>query len=181
MSEKTGDHTDSDESVLLDRARHGDHIAFAELVTPSRQMAFTVCLRICGDEASALDALQEALISAWQHLARFDGRARFSTWFYRIAHNAALMQVRQLARQPLRAGIPVAESDDPIARSDTVRQVRWALAQLPPDFRAALVLREYADMTYAEIADAQGIPENTVRSRIARARQAMIRLLSPAE
>lgn len=169
---------DSDGSSLLDRARQGDHGAFADLIGPSRQMAFTVCLRICGDEATALDALQEALISAWQHLDRFDGRARFSTWLYRIAHNAALMQVRQRSRQSAAVGAPVTEGQDPIALSDTVREVRWALAQLPPEYRAALVLREYADMSYSEIAAAQGIPENTVKSRLARARQAMVLLLS---
>jgi RNA polymerase sigma-70 factor (ECF subfamily) len=66
---------------------------------------------------------------------------------------------------------------DPTAGVATVLTVRWALEKLPPVFRAALVLREYADLSYAQIAEIQGVPENTVRSRIARARQAMVRLL----
>ncbi len=168
------------EAALVERARAGDEAAFAELVTPCQRLLFTVCVRICGNDADALDATQDALVAAWRHLDRFDGRSRFSTWIYRIAHNAALMQVRRrrdLVGIPDEAGPPVPDAATSV---DTVLTVRWALAQLPPDFRGALVLREYADLTYAEIAEIQGVPENTVRSRIARARQALARLLADA-
>ena len=80
--------------------RGGDAAAFAELVTPCQRMLFTVCLRICGNDADALDATQDALVAAGRHLDRFDGRSRFSTWLYRIAHNAALMQIRRRREHP---------------------------------------------------------------------------------
>jgi RNA polymerase sigma-70 factor (ECF subfamily) len=83
---------------------------------------------------------------------------------------------RDLAGLP--AGLDPPDTLDAIGRSDTVLAVRWALQQLPEDFRAALVLRGYADLSYAEIADVQGVPENTVRSRIARARRALVQLLT---
>jgi RNA polymerase sigma factor (sigma-70 family) len=166
------------EATLVAQAREGDERAFAELVSPCRRVLFAVCMRICGNEADALDATQDALVAAWRHLDRFDGRSRFSTWLYRIAHNAALMQVRRRRDLPGLPDGPESAVPDPSADVDTVLTVRWALERLPPDFRAALVLREYAELSYAEIADIQGIPENTVRSRIARARQAMVRLLA---
>ena len=172
----------TDEAGLVALAVAGDERAFAALVTPCQSMLFAVCVRICGNEADALDATQDALVAAWKHLDRFDGRSRFSTWVYRIAHNAALMHVRRRRDLP---GLP-ADADPPAGggsdRSDVVLTVRWALRQLPDDFRGALVLREYSDLSYAEIAAIQGVPENTVRSRIARARRAMVRLLGePAE
>jgi RNA polymerase sigma-70 factor (ECF subfamily) len=141
-------------------------------------MLTAVCYRIVGDEGVAEDALQETLVAAWRHLDRFQGRSKFSTWLYRIAHNAALAAARKVVPEPIDAlerGVAVSTSVDQSV-SD-VRTVRWALARIPPDFRAALVLREFCDLSYDEIARAQGIKVETVKTRISRARQALARLL----
>ena len=169
------------EAALVSRASTGDEQAFASLVRPHMQKLHAVCYRIAGDNATAEDALQNALIAAWRNMARFEGRAKFSTWLYQIAHNAALAEVR---RRP--AAIPVDSFDigvTAVARGPedevtTRSAVQHALARIPPDFRAALVLREFAGMSYQEIAEAQGIRVETVKTRISRGRQALARLLS---
>lgn len=171
-----GSRLDRDEEArLLASARAGDQRAYAELVTASRSQLWAVCLQICGNAHDAEDALQEALTAAWQHLDRFDGRARFSTWAHRIAANAALTRVRRRRDVPdAEAGeAEVAPGSGVAERVATQLAVRRALAGLAPDFREAIVLREYADLTYQEIAEHQGIGVQTVKSRINRARTAL--------
>lgn len=177
--DRTARHRAEDEASLVARARAGDQRAFAALVEPHRSMLTAVCYRIVGDEGAAEDALQETLVAAWRHLDRFQGRSKFSTWLYRIAHNAALASARKTVAEPidsLERGATAGPSlDDTVS---DVRSVRWALARIPPDFRAALVLREFADMSYDEIARTQGIRVETVKTRISRARQALALLLA---
>lgn len=163
------------ENRYLEAARGGDQQAFAALVTASRNHLWAVCLQICGNPQDAEDALQEALTAAWRNLDRFDGRSRFSTWAHRIAANAALARVRRRRDVPTEdAGVTQTAAGSAVSERVTVQiVVRQALAGLQPDFREAIVLREYADMTYQEIAEHQGIPVQTVKSRINRARAAL--------
>lgn len=178
------DYGGADEARLLGWAKDGDERAFAALVEPHGRKIRAVCLRIAPDEQLAQDAAQDALLAAWRNIASFEGRARFSTWVCQIAHNAALALVRGQRAEPVddiaaQRGRQVAKVNA-IESADTVDQVhlvRWALEKLPPDFRAALVLREYAGLSYQEIAETQDIPIDTVKSRIARARQGMAALL----
>ncbi|MGW0020853.1 RNA polymerase sigma factor [Rhodococcus sp. NPDC003382] len=169
------------EAELIERSRAGDQAAFAELVARSRDQTWAVCLQITGHRHDAEDALQDTLTAAWQNLASFRGTARFGTWLYRIATNASLAIVRKRRETPEdeidngeHTGRSVADS---IADTDMVRQ---ALAALPEQFRVAIVLREYADMSYAEIAEHQGIPVQTVKSRINRARAQLVEKLAPS-
>lgn len=178
------DYGGADEATLLGWAKAGDERAFAALVEPHGRKVRAVCTRIAPDEQLAQDAAQDALLAAWRNIARFEGRARFSTWLCQIAHNAALAVVRGQRAEPVediaaKGGRTIA-GGEPLESPSTVDQVhlvRWALDKLPPDFRAALVLREYAGLTYQEIAETQDIPIDTVKSRIARARQGMAALL----
>jgi RNA polymerase sigma-70 factor (ECF subfamily) len=142
-------------------------------------MLTSVCYRIVGDEHLAQDALQDTLVAAWRHLDRFEGRAKFSTWLYRIAHNAALAGARKVVPEPVDVfEAHLRSSEEVDGTVSDVRSVRWALARIPPDFRAALVLREFCDMSYEEIARTQDIKIETVKTRISRARQAMAALLA---
>jgi len=84
-----------DEARWIARARAGDATAFRHLVDANAGALFHVCARITGNRTLAEDAVQEALLSAFRHLADFDGRAAFSTWLHRIAVNAALVQLRK--------------------------------------------------------------------------------------
>ncbi len=167
------------EAELIDRARLGDEQAFAALVAPYRTMVTAACYRITGDNGDTEDAVQQALLAAWRNLDRFAGRSSFSTWFYRIAHNAALAIVRKRRPEPTDAPTEwmPATAPDPASRVSDGDSVRRALEKLPPDFRAAVVMRDCCAMTYQEIADTQGVKIDTVKSRIARGRNALRALL----
>jgi RNA polymerase sigma-70 factor (ECF subfamily) len=120
------------------------------------------------------------MIAIVRGLDRFDGRAAFGTWAYRIATNACLDELRRRRRRP-EPGLPEHERparDDGPGLESTVTDhlvVGAALAELPPDFRAAVVLRDLCALDYQEIAEVLGIPPGTVRSRIARGRAALAR------
>ena len=130
-----------------------------------------------GNDADAADATQEALISIVKGLPRFDQRAAFGTWAYRVATNACLDELRRRGRRPRpdpdamlnRPAVGSDPGDVVAARVD----VDAALATLPADFRAAVVLRDLCALDYAEIAEVLDIPSGTVRSRIARGRAAI--------
>lgn len=145
-----------------------------------------MCRRIAGREADAQDAAQEALIAIVRGLPRFDGRARFSTWAYRVATNACLDEVRRRGRRPS-PGLPDDVGASGSELSSTAAGIESlpdrmaiddALAQLPVEFRAAIVLRDLCDLDYAEIARTLDVPPGTVRSRIARGRAQLAAVLA---
>lgn len=143
-----------------------------------------------GNEADAADAAQEALIAIARGLAagRFDGRARFTTWAHRVTVNACLDELRRRKRRPdmvdeldLDRAAPASNRPE-VAESVADRtDIDDALARLPVDFRAAVVLRDLCDLDYATIAEILDIPPGTVRSRIARGRAALIPLLGNSD
>lgn len=142
-----------------------------------------ICRRIAANDADAQDATQEALLAIVRGLGRFDGRAAFGTWAYRVATNACLDELRRRNRRPL----PVAEIADAAAhgahdghdaRLADRLLVDAALQTLPEDFRAAVALRDLCDLDYAQISEVLNIPAGTVRSRIARARAALAEQLA---
>jgi RNA polymerase sigma-70 factor, ECF subfamily len=169
----------SDDATLVAAAQAGDRDALEALLRRHYDRAHAVCRRIAGSSRDADDAAQEAMISVVRGLARFDGRAAFSTWVYRIATNAALDELRRRRRRPSLQAVPddgpPTEAADPLAERhlDAVVDriaIDDALDDLPEDFRAAVVLRDVADLDYAEIANVLEIPVGTVKSRIARGR-----------
>ncbi|MFC4605829.1 RNA polymerase sigma factor [Rhodococcus kronopolitis] len=177
-----------DEAELLAACRGGDQHAFAELVGRHRTNAWHVCLQITGNAHDAEDALQDALTAAWQNLHRFRGEARFNTWLHRIATNAALAVVR---RRKITTSLDDTDDDSPgidltghgsgfDEQVVTADAVHHALAQLPEDFRVAIVLAEFADLPYADIAEHQGVSVATVKTRIHRARKQLAQSLAAA-
>ena len=159
---------------LVARARRGDQRAFEALVAPHRRTLWGVCLRITGDHHLAEDALQDTLLAAWRYLDRFRGESAVSTWLYRIASNAALAQVRRRREEAVEAVPETADQwADPQHNVVEADRVTEALRQVPTDFREALVLREYGDFTYEQIAAHQGVGVQTVKSRLNRARSAL--------
>ena len=166
-----------DEAALVARARERDQVAFEQLVAAYRQRTWSVCYQICGNPQDAEDDLQDALVSAWQHLGRFRGEARFGTWLHRIAANAALGVVRRrrdvLVEDLETLGSPPLAAFDAYDQVLEADRIEAALRHVPIDFRVALVLREYGDLTYEEIGRHQGVPVQTVKSRINRARTAL--------
>jgi len=143
-----------------------------------------VCRRLAGNDADALDATQEALIAIARGIRRFDGRAAFSTWAYRVATNACLDELRRRKRRAV-PGLPDDLGAGEVSAATSVAidvlpdrlAIDAALAELPEEFRVPVVLRDLCDLDYAEIAEALGIPPGTVRSRIARGRAQLARRL----
>ena len=163
---------------LVAAAQSGDRAALDTLLRRHLDLIHAVCSRLAGNAADAADATQEALIAIVRGLPRFDRRAAPRTWMYRVATNACLDELRRRGRRP-RLGLDdaMAERPDPsppVDRSVTDRlTLDDALARLPEEFRVAVVLRDVQGMDYAQIAEVLQIPIGTVRSRIARGRQAL--------
>lgn len=160
------------ELELLEQAQGGDQKAFTTLVNDASRRMWAVAYSVCGNQHDAEDAMQDALTAIWKNLPSFVPKARFSTWAYRIASNAALQVVRRRREYPEEdAGVAEASTDVAVDSSvASTMVVREALADLNDEFREALVLREYAGMSYQEIADHQEINIQTVKSRISRGR-----------
>jgi RNA polymerase sigma-70 factor, ECF subfamily len=169
--------------VLARRAATGDTRAFEVLAGRYQSLMYGVCRRITCDDHDAVDALQEALMTAWRKIGTFEGRSALSTWLFRVATNAAIDEVRRRSQVMQGPDVTAADPADPydVESAAVVKStVDWALAKLPPQFRAAIVLREYYDCTYQQIADITDAPIDTVKSRISRGRQALAELLVPS-
>lgn len=169
------------ENELVAAAKQGDQRAFAELVTKYRRVVFSVCRQITGNQSDAEDAVQDALTSAWQHLSKFRGDSKFSTWLHKIAANAALAICRRRKETSVDIDdfVDLEDIVTPIdERVGNVDLVRRAISELPDEFKVPIVLREFCDMTYQEIADHQGIPVATVKTRLSRARRRLREALS---
>ena len=176
-----------DDRELVAAAQHGGpRDALDALLRRHYDLVHAVCRRIAGGTRGADDAAQEAMIGIIHGLPRFDGRSSVSTWMYRIATNAALDELRRRRRRPALHVVdddgPPHEEMDPVAhrRVDAVVDrlaLDDALGRLPDEFRAAVVLRDVADLDYAEIAKVLDVPVGTVKSRIARGRAQLVTML----
>ena len=171
---------------LLARWRSGDDAAFEQLVRRHQKKVFRLLLRMMGNREEAEDVAQETFLSLHRHGRRFRGEARFSTFVYRVASNAALNRRRTLGRNRARlkklavrqAGgddLPVAprNPEDAASGADLSAHVREALDTLKPSLRLPVVLYDMEGLAYREIAEVLGVAEGTVKSRIHRARQAL--------
>ncbi|HEX4979815.1 MAG TPA: sigma-70 family RNA polymerase sigma factor [Acidimicrobiales bacterium] len=172
----------SDEAELLARARSGDAASLDALLRLHVDRVHALCRRLTGNDHDAADATQEALLAIARGIARFDGRAAFTTWAYRVATNACLDELRRRKRRPLPVDGSVAGGErtpaEGVAEAVATRvDVDAALAHLPHEFRAAVVLRDLSGLDYAEIAQVLEVPVGTVKSRIARGRALLADLL----
>jgi RNA polymerase sigma-70 factor, ECF subfamily len=174
---------DASDADLLARHAEGDSAAFGEVVRRHRDRLWAVALRTLGDPEEAADALQDALLSAFRasRTAAYRGDAAVTTWLHRIVVNACLDRVRRARARPV-IGLPdevLPAPGDPYADRDTVLAVHEALATLPVDQRAALVLVDLQGWSVEEAARILGVPSGTVKSRCARGRARLLPLLAP--
>jgi RNA polymerase sigma-70 factor (ECF subfamily) len=166
-----------DDGALLRAHAEGDPAAFTTLVRRHQDRLWAVALRTLGNREEAADALQEALISAYRSAHRFRGDSAVTTWLHRIVVNACLDRVR---RRNARPTVPLSETEPlpvPPVDSDTALDVRAALARLPVEQRAAIVLVDVQGYSVAEAAAVLDIAEGTVKSRCARGRARLATLL----
>ncbi len=176
-----------DDRSLVTAAQAGDARALDALLRRHYDLVHAVCRRIAGSTRDADDATQEAMISIVRGLPRFDGRSAVSTWIYRVATNAALDELRRRKRRPMLHAVRDDEQSEPEAADPLGQRLvegvadRMALAQaldeLAEEFRTAVVLRDVADLDYAEIAEVLDVPVGTVKSRIARGRSQLVAIL----
>jgi RNA polymerase sigma-70 factor (ECF subfamily) len=167
---------------LARRHAAGDLAAFEEVYRSHSALVFNLCRRLSGDPDEALDAAQEVFLRVHRHLGRFHGRSTLRTWIYRVAVNQCR---RRFARRPppalpletassaARWAAPGPDPEQRAARAEAEECLERALAGVPLRFRAAVVLRDVEGLAYPEIAEVLGVPVGTVRSRIARGREAL--------
>ncbi len=179
------------EADLVARLRAGSDAAYEELVRAQGARLLAVARRLLRSEEDARDAVQDAFISAFRAIDRFEGGSRLSTWLHRIVVNAALMKLRSQQRKPdtsiedllprfLEDGHfaePPAEwqqsADQALERRETRELVRQAIDGLPENYRTVLLLRDIEGLDTAETAEALGVTANAVKIRLHRARQAL--------
>ena len=164
------------DDVTLARAQRGDPVAWRALVEFHQGAVFALLGRLLGGgrRAQVEDLAQETFLAVFRQLAGFSplGPARLSTWILTIASRRAIDELRRAPAAPLSADdlADRGRADDALVRRRLARAIDAALAELPPEYRAAFVLRELHGLEYAEIARALEIDLGTVKSRLARAR-----------
>ncbi len=194
-TEATATQSDESELDLVKRCQKGDSEAFDELVTRYRTRVFGMVYNMVHSEQDAWDLAQESFVKAWKSIRRFQGKSSFYTWLYRIVMNVTIDWTRK--RQVKGTG---AEFDDTIQlkeidpasktmpkpdalpfermeQQEIRSQIDGAIAQLSPDHRAVILMKEVEDMQYHEIAEALGCSIGTVMSRLFYARKKLQNLL----
>ena len=167
------------ELQLIQQALQGNLDAWGEIVRRYKAAVFGIALGILGNPHDAEDATQDAFIRAYENLHRYDLKRRFSTWLFTITANLCKNKLRrEKFFAPLKSlsGLQGQAINDPaeqVAREERQALVQEALAALDEKYRAPLVLRFYGDLDYKEIAEALGIPEGTVKTRIHRGKLAL--------
>jgi RNA polymerase sigma-70 factor (ECF subfamily) len=183
------------ETALVQRLKAGDEAAYEEVVRTLGGRMLAVARRFLQDEDAARDAVQDAFLSAFRSIGRFDGHSQFSTWLHRIVVNAALMRIRTRQRRPEQSIEPMlprfqedghhaepiiswAESAEArLEREETQALVRAAIDELPETYRTVLLLRDIEERSTREAAELVGVTENALKLRLHRARQALATVL----
>jgi RNA polymerase sigma-70 factor (ECF subfamily) len=181
---------EADDEALAKRAAAGDTAAFETIVARYESRVYRLAFRLTGNEADAMDALQDTFLQVYRHLRSFRRESRFGTWLYRIATNAALMHNRVRARQPaesLEAFLPrfdaagvhlgtpkelhsAATVEELVDRRLLAEKARTAIERLPETYRVAFTLRDLEEIPTADVAEILGIEPAAVRQRVHRAR-----------
>ena len=161
---------------LIEQSSAGSKAAFGKLVEKHYEMVYAVAYGILGNREAALDAAQEAFLKAFREIKEFKGQAKFKTWLYRIVVNAAIdMCRRKRPEEPLEEGAlfeaKIRSPREEASREEMRSLVRKALDFLNPEHRTVLILREWHEMSYEEIAETLQIEMGTVMSRLFYARK----------
>ena len=187
------DYTAKADELLVKAAKRGDMLAFEELVARHRDKIYARAFSMMRNEDEALDLSQEAWVKGWQRLAQFQGEASFGTWMTRIVINLCLDQLRKQKRQRTESieamdqesggverQMPVVTVNptEGLERTELRQRIDKALAKLSHEHRTVLVLHEFEEMEYKEIAKAMECSIGTVMSRLFYARRKMAAILA---
>jgi RNA polymerase sigma-70 factor (ECF subfamily) len=164
---------------LVAKSVGGDAESFNQLILRWERPIYALAYRVIGREEDARDVCQETFLRAFRALPGFKGQAKFSSWLYRIALNLCRDWIRRQRRAPVMQmpeGIdpgelaaergPVESIEELVSRRELSAVVEEAMALLPEEQRTAIILKEYHGMTFQEIADMQGCPLSTVKTRL---------------
>ena len=181
------------EQELVERAKRGDPDAFGQLVTDNEKRIYNLALRMTGSPEDAAELAQEAFLNAWRGLHRFQGESSFATWLYRLATNLCLDHLRTQKRRtqsmgpalslddeengPVQVADQQLQPQEAVERSERRRALERGLASLPDHHRQVLIMRELSGLSYQEIAQVLDLDLGTVKSRIARARLSLRKIL----
>ncbi len=167
------------ETAWVAASQRGDVLAFNSLVLRWEKPIYNLALRMLQDREEAAEVTQDVFLSAFESIRRFQQRARFSTWLYRIAANRCITRLRlrpqrvyysldnRDAESPTNEGLPAREShEEEFLREESRKRLHQALSQLIPDQRIVVELKFFQDLTFEEIAEIVGIPLSTVKSRL---------------
>lgn len=186
------DHSSADDPTLVRAAQRGDMVAFEELVARHRDKIYARAYSMMRNEEEAIDLSQEAWVKGWQRLKQFQGESSFGTWLTRIVINLCLDQLRKQKRQRTESIEAMTEESGGVERQMPVvttnptaglergelrQRIDRALGQLSHEHRTALILHEFEEMEYKEIARTMGCSIGTVMSRLFYARRKMAVLL----
>ena len=172
-----------EEKQLIESAQKGDKEAFSQLMMRYQNKIYAIAMRFCKNADDAWDVAQETVIKVYRALHRYGSKAAFSTWVYAIAKNAALDHLRKRSKAvntevgleavEYMAQLPAADPEQKLQNREAVRELLDIVNALPAGQRAVLVLRDIDGYSYEEIAQILAISQGTVKSRLARAREAV--------
>ncbi len=171
------------EKELVEQAKLGDRDAFGELVRLHYPGVVRIVYRLCGDAGLAEDMAQEAFLRAWMNLTSFQPQSSLRNWLYRIAVNATLDVLRRKPEETLEDEDVLMLEDQAagpeaaVMEKERIAQLQHAVQSLPEAARSVLVLREYGELSYQEIASVLDVPVGTVMSRLNYARNRLRELL----
>ena len=159
-----------DDAALVQRAKAGDSTAYGALVRRYRQRIYSVLLRLTRSRPDAENLCQDALLKGYVSIGRFQERSSFSTWLFRIALNLGLNHVERHKRivpwdQDVHENLlRVEPADDGLEKRDALDRLRVAIESLPPRQKAAVLLRDYEGLSFAEVAEALDCPVGTAKA-----------------
>ena len=174
------------ESILVERAKNGDHKAFEDLIKMTSDKIYNLGLRLLHNKEDAADIMQETYIAAYENLPKFKGNSSFSTWLYRIATNFALMKMREdkgrkevpeeRLKEVSKHVYDTAITDwtespvDHLRKQELKETLDRAIESLPPKYRSVFILHDIEGMSIAEISDILSISPGAVKTRAHRSR-----------
>jgi len=171
-------------NINIEELKKGDSNAFELLVKEYQNKVFSVCVGVLSNREDALDVTQEVFIKIFNGISKFNEESSLSTWIFRITKNACYDLLRK-RRYDFESEIPENIVDDKrplpediITRLERIDVVRQLIKKIPVNYRTPLILREYENLAYGEIAKILEISEGTVKSRIFRAKEYLIKLVS---
>lgn len=178
----------SDDRALIEAMQEGDEFAFVSLYNRYKGPVYGFCLKMLLDEEQAQDAMQDTFLRVYENRERLLNASSFKAWLFTIARNQCLNLIRRSKREVdlqdhHRRNASVRVSDLPgakLEKNEQVEIVNYFLAQLKPDYREVIVLREYQNLSYEEIAAVTRSTLSAVKSRLFKARRKLASFMAPA-